>query len=185
MSQSCTAITRESVDILQERSERTNERYLRGLVTTFELYTIQSLFRNTQASLPVLESALEEAKGRLAILLGRYAGSLDEILAEGPQALDAVVLALKQQAVAVADRIDGDPFKRGGEDIAVGGSNGAARTGDLDVLLLLAPGAIPPPLAIEDGHLDRSRNHRHSADDEHQHDHPEPPPAASETSRAR
>jgi len=76
------AITRQSVDILQERSERTNERYFRGLVTTFELYTIQSLFRNTQASLPVLESALEEAKGRLAILLGRYAGSLDEILAE-------------------------------------------------------------------------------------------------------
>lgn len=75
------ALTSESVDILAERSARTNERYLRGLVTTFELYTIQSLFRNTQASLPVLESALEETKGRLAILLGRYAGSLDEILA--------------------------------------------------------------------------------------------------------
>ncbi len=73
-------LTRESVDILDERAERTNERYLRGLVTTFELYSIQSLFRNTQASLPVLESALEEAEGRLAILLGRYAGTLEEIL---------------------------------------------------------------------------------------------------------
>ena len=73
-------LTRESVDILAERSDRTNERYLRGLVTTFELYTIEALYRNTQASLPVLESALEEAKGRLAVLLGRYAGSLDAIL---------------------------------------------------------------------------------------------------------
>jgi len=75
-------LTSLSVDILQERSQRTNERYFRGLVTTFELYTIQSLFRNTQASLPVLESALEEAKGRLAVLLGQYAGSLDQILAD-------------------------------------------------------------------------------------------------------
>jgi len=84
------ALTRESVDILGERSARTNERYLRGLVTTFELYTIQALFRNTQASLPVLESALEEAKGRLAILLGRYAGTLDDVLAA--DAAPAIVL---------------------------------------------------------------------------------------------
>jgi multidrug efflux system outer membrane protein len=86
-----TDLTRESVDILEERSERTNERYLRGLVTTFELYTIQALYRNTQASLPVLESRLEEAKGRLAILLGRYAGSLDDLLPE--DSAPATVLA--------------------------------------------------------------------------------------------
>jgi multidrug efflux system outer membrane protein len=83
-------LTTLSVDILEERSQRTNERYFRGLVTTFELYTIQALFRNTQASLPVLESALEEAKGRLAVLLGQYAGSLDEILA-GDTAPDIVL----------------------------------------------------------------------------------------------
>jgi len=86
-----TDLTRESVDILKERSERTNERYLRGLVTTFELYTIQALYRNTQASLPVLESRLEEAKGRLAVLLGRYAGSLDGLLPDG--STPATVLA--------------------------------------------------------------------------------------------
>lgn len=86
-----TDLTRESVDILEERSERTNERYLRGLVTTFELYTIQALYRNTQASLPVLESRLEEAKGRLAVLLGRYAGSLEELLPDG--STPATVLA--------------------------------------------------------------------------------------------
>ncbi len=75
-------LTALSVDLLGERAELTNQRYYRGLVTTFELYTFQSLFRNTEAALPVIESQLEEAKGRLAILLGRYAGSLDVLLGE-------------------------------------------------------------------------------------------------------
>jgi NodT family efflux transporter outer membrane factor (OMF) lipoprotein len=84
-------LTRQSVDILEERSERTNERYLRGLVTTFELYSIEGLYRNTQASLPVQESALEEARGRLAILLGRYAGTLEDLL--DPGSVPGVVLS--------------------------------------------------------------------------------------------
>jgi len=75
-------LTRLSVDLLGERAELTDRRYYRGLVTTFELYTFQSLFRNTEATLPVIESQLEEAKGRLAILLGRFAGSIDELLGE-------------------------------------------------------------------------------------------------------
>ncbi len=75
-------LTTLSVDLLRERSELTNERYYSGLVTTFELYTIQSLYRNTEATLPVLESAYEEAKGRLAILLGRYAGTIDGLIGE-------------------------------------------------------------------------------------------------------
>jgi multidrug efflux system outer membrane protein len=83
-------LTRLSVDLLDERADLTNERYYRGLVTTFELYGIQSLFRNTQAALPVLESRLEEAKGRLAVLLGRYAGQIDELL--GEETAPAIVL---------------------------------------------------------------------------------------------
>ena len=75
-------LTAFSVDILRERSELTNERYYSGLVTTFELYTIQSLYRNTEATLPVLESAYEEAQGRLAILLGRYAGTIADLIGE-------------------------------------------------------------------------------------------------------
>ena len=75
-------LTTFSVDILRERAELTNERYYSGLVTTFELYTIQSLYRNTEATLPVLESLYEEARGRLSILLGRYAGTIDELLGE-------------------------------------------------------------------------------------------------------
>jgi len=83
-------LTRLSVDLLRERSELTNERYYSGLVTTFELYTIQSLYRNTEATLPVLESAYEEARGRLAILLGRYAGTIDGLI--GIDGTPAIVL---------------------------------------------------------------------------------------------
>ena len=83
-------LTRLSVDLLQERTELTDLRYFRGLVTSFELYTIRSLYRNTQAGLPVLESQLADAKGRLAVLLGRYAGQIDELL--GALAAPAVVL---------------------------------------------------------------------------------------------
>ena len=74
------ALTRLSVDLLQERTELTDLRYFRGLVSSFELYTIRSLYRNTQAGLPVLESRLAEARGRLSVLLGRYAGQLDPLL---------------------------------------------------------------------------------------------------------
>ncbi len=73
-------LTRLSVDLLQERTELTDLRYFRGLVSSFELYTIRSLYRNTQAGLPVLESRLADAKGRLAVLLGRYAGHIDDLL---------------------------------------------------------------------------------------------------------
>jgi NodT family efflux transporter outer membrane factor (OMF) lipoprotein len=73
-------LTRLSVDLLEDRTELTDQRYYRGLTSSFELYTIRSLYRRTQSSLPVLESRLEEAKGRLAILLGRYAGQIDELL---------------------------------------------------------------------------------------------------------
>ncbi len=83
-------LTRLSVDLLRERAELTDERYYRGLVTTFELYSIQSEYRNTQAALPVLESQLEDAKGRLAILLGRYAGRIEDLL--GEEAAPAIVM---------------------------------------------------------------------------------------------
>jgi multidrug efflux system outer membrane protein len=83
-------LTALSVDLLRERAELTNERYYSGLVTTFELYTIQSLYRNTEATLPALESAYEEAKGRLAILLGRYAGTIDALI--GADQAPAIVL---------------------------------------------------------------------------------------------
>ncbi len=74
-------LTRLNVDLLGERAELTERRYYRGLVSSFELYTIQAQFRNQQAALPLLEVALTDAEGRLAVLVGRYAGTIDDLLA--------------------------------------------------------------------------------------------------------
>ncbi len=115
-------LTTFSVDILRERAELTNERYYSGLVTTFELYTIQSLYRNTEATLPVLESLYEEAKGRLSILLGRYAGTIDGLLGEDeapavvldpvPSDLTAALLEQRPDVVRVAAHGGGEvPYR--------------------------------------------------------------------------
>ena len=75
-----TALASETVDVLLEREELAETRYDRGLVTSFELYQVRQELRNTQAGLPQLESALVNAEGRLAVLLGGFRGKLDAIL---------------------------------------------------------------------------------------------------------
>jgi len=70
----------ENVDILGERSELTDARYQRGLTGSFELYTIRQLYRTAQADLPVVRTQLDDAEGRLAVILGRYAGRIDDLL---------------------------------------------------------------------------------------------------------
>ncbi|MBX2818224.1 MAG: TolC family protein [Rhodothermaceae bacterium] len=72
----------EIVDLLNDRVELTEDRYQRGLITSFELYTIRQSYETEQASLPLLESSLNEAKGRLAILLGYYPGAIHTILSQ-------------------------------------------------------------------------------------------------------
>lgn len=74
-------VTLATAEILQERAERTNERFERGLVESFELYQVQQDLRATQAALPQLESALAAHEGRLAILLGTYRGNVQSLLA--------------------------------------------------------------------------------------------------------
>lgn len=78
-------LTLSTVDLLAERVELTEDRYERGLVTSFELYRILQDYRTTQAGLPQLEADLTDAEGRLAVLVGRYAGQIDDLL---PDALD-------------------------------------------------------------------------------------------------
>lgn len=64
----------ENVGLLRERAELTDERYRRGLVSSFELYSVRQLFRDAEAALPGLRTRLFDAEGRLAVLVGRYAG---------------------------------------------------------------------------------------------------------------
>ena len=73
-------LTAEIVDVLEEREARTETRYDRGLVTSLELYQVRLDLRTAQARLPSLESRLDDARGRLAVLVGAYAGHIDHLL---------------------------------------------------------------------------------------------------------
>ncbi len=116
-------LTRLSVDLLRERTELTDLRYYRGLVSSFELYTIRSLYRNTQAGLPVLEARLADARARLAVLLGRYGGELDALLAEEaapevvldsvPTELPAALLEQRPDVVAAWQRMEAARYRIG------------------------------------------------------------------------
>ncbi|MEM1125815.1 MAG: TolC family protein [Bacteroidota bacterium] len=65
-------LTEDNVLLLQERVERTEERYARGLVSSFELYSLRQEFENTRTNIPLLEANLTDAEGRLGIVLGLY-----------------------------------------------------------------------------------------------------------------
>jgi multidrug efflux system outer membrane protein len=68
------------VDILAERGTLTEGRYQRGVATSIELYQIQQDLNATRAGLPLLGSQITAARGRLALLLGRYPHEVDELL---------------------------------------------------------------------------------------------------------
>jgi len=73
-------LTVQTADLLADRAERTNDRYVRGLAESFELYQVRQDLRNTQASLPRLEGSLTAANGRLATLVRTYPAPLRQRL---------------------------------------------------------------------------------------------------------
>lgn len=113
----------ETVDILSERVARTQERYDRGLVTSFELYATLQDYRNTQANLPLLERQLVDAEGRLAVLVGAYAGRIDGMLGDSlaprivatdiPVGLPADLLNQRPDVRAAAERLAAARYRIG------------------------------------------------------------------------
>jgi multidrug efflux system outer membrane protein len=73
-------LAREAADLLEERLELTIDRYVRGLVSSFEYYQIEQQYRTVQASVPQIAAQRADAEARLALVLGRYAGRLDGVL---------------------------------------------------------------------------------------------------------
>ncbi|NCN85396.1 MAG: TolC family protein [Sphingomonadales bacterium] len=74
------ALTTKIIDVLGDRVEQTEDRYRRGLVTSFELYQVRQDFRTVQASLPQRESQLAATEGQLAVLVGRYSNNMNELI---------------------------------------------------------------------------------------------------------
>ncbi|WP_343042106.1 TolC family protein [Pontixanthobacter rizhaonensis] len=69
-------------DVLNDRAERTDEQFRRGLSDSFELFQIRQELRSAQASLPQFESALADTENRLAVLIGTYPQPLRQRLSQ-------------------------------------------------------------------------------------------------------
>ncbi|WP_338243589.1 efflux transporter outer membrane subunit [Aurantiacibacter hainanensis] len=108
--------TLESIDVLRERTERTEARYLRGLTQSFELYQVREQLRGLEASLPSREISLTNAEGRLAVLLADYPEAVSDTLAQPllprldfdavPPGLPAGLLAQRPDVAASWERLE-------------------------------------------------------------------------------
>ncbi len=74
-------LTEAIVDVLSEREALSVVRYNRGLITSFELYTVRQDRQTAQASVPQLRSQAGEVRRRLALVSGRHLEELDSLLA--------------------------------------------------------------------------------------------------------
>ncbi|SIN69596.1 efflux transporter, outer membrane factor (OMF) lipoprotein, NodT family [Parasphingorhabdus marina DSM 22363] len=116
-------LTTRIIDVLGDRVEQTENRYQRGLVSSFELYQVRQDFRNIQASLPQRESQLAAIEGQLAVLVGRYSNNMDELLRAGlapkliftdiPAGLPIDLLAQRPDVRAAGQRMEAARFTVG------------------------------------------------------------------------
>jgi len=71
---------RRSIDILEQRLAITEDRYSRGIASSFQLFTVRQNLQNTRVDQPALESQLYDAQSRFGTLLGRFAGEQRALL---------------------------------------------------------------------------------------------------------
>ena len=108
-------LTRQSTKLLEERLELTEGRYRHGLGSSHELYGIRQRFLETRAGIPVLESQLEDAWGRLGLILGRHDVPRDTVSANTgethalepiPAGLPSDLLKERPDVVAAFQRLE-------------------------------------------------------------------------------
>jgi len=138
-------LTGETVDVLEEREGLTETRYDRGLVSSLEMYQVRLDLRTVQASLPQIETQLADAEGRLAVLLGKFAGRIDGLLGEDlapTPSLDPIdtgipadLLLQRPDLRAAAERLEAARFRVGARKaqllptLALSGSVGQQSSG--------------------------------------------------------
>ncbi|MEN8007420.1 MAG: efflux transporter outer membrane subunit [Candidatus Krumholzibacteriota bacterium] len=98
---------RDNVDSQRETMDIVIAREDAGLVPLLDVTRARSNLANTEAAIPQLETALEVALNRLAILMGQVPGSLDELLAPFQDAPDpALEVAVSLPAELLRRRPD-------------------------------------------------------------------------------
>lgn len=70
----------ESIDLLEDRLAVTEDRYARGIATSFELYAVRQQLEQARADQPTLSAQRYDAQTRLAVLTGRAAGREQALL---------------------------------------------------------------------------------------------------------
>lgn len=110
------ALAEKTIEALRDRAGRTGDRYERGLADSLELYQIRQDLRSTESSLPQLRSGLVATRSRLALLVGRYPGDLDETLDQPlrprlvfedvPAGLPIDILAQRPDIAAAYERLE-------------------------------------------------------------------------------
>jgi len=115
-------LTRETAGVLEEREGLAESRYERGLVSSLDLYQIRQDHRTVQANVPQLEAQQSDAQGRLAVLLGQYAGRIEGLLgAVAPETstdpitvgIPADLLLQRPDVRAAAERLEAARFRIG------------------------------------------------------------------------
>ncbi|MEP3224996.1 MAG: TolC family protein [Parasphingorhabdus sp.] len=117
------ALTAKIVDVLGDRVEQTENRYRRGLASSFELYQVRQDFRNIQSGLPQRERQLAATEGQLAVLVGRYADNMEQYLGQKlapqliftpiPTGLPIDLLAQRPDIYAESQRLESARFNLG------------------------------------------------------------------------
>ena len=117
------ALTTKIIDVLGDRVAQTENRYRRGLATSFELYQVRQDFRNIQAGLPQREIQLTATEGQLAVLVGRYSDNMDQFLGQKlapqliftsiPSGLPINLLAQRPDIYAEGQRLEAARFNLG------------------------------------------------------------------------
>ena len=69
-------------NLLEERVSLAEERYLRGLTPSFQVYALRQDLQTAQSELPQLESQLADARGRLSVTLGQFMPEVDAAIAD-------------------------------------------------------------------------------------------------------
>ena len=78
-------VARENLEIQRQTLKIADAMYAGGAITELDYLQAETLYRDTQATIPPLEAALRQTKNALSVLLGKPPGAIDTMLAgRGP-----------------------------------------------------------------------------------------------------
>ncbi|PEN13132.1 transporter [Longibacter salinarum] len=92
-----------AIALLEDRLATTQDRYNRGIASSFELYSVHQRLEQARADQPPLRAQRYDAQTRLAVLTGRLAGEEQELLSPPSRdslQLDAVPAGLPSDLIA-------------------------------------------------------------------------------------